>query len=63
MLNRRFWPPLMPFLMGVPTRVFACSRRPKEVSISSTRASLSGFDTELQRLSMFEIYMFVCRDY
>lgn len=46
-LKRRFWPPLMPFLIGVPTRVLAWSRSPNEVSISSTRCRRSWLETEL----------------
>lgn len=36
MPSRFFWPPLRPFLMGVPTMVWGCPCRPKLAIRSST---------------------------
>ena len=40
-LSRFFWPPLRPFLIGVPTIVCACDCRPKLAMRSSTRRNAS----------------------
>lgn len=46
-LTRRFWPPLMPFLIGVPMITSACEDRPNEDMRSLTLSIRSFFDTEL----------------
>lgn len=47
-LTRRFWPPEMPFRMGVPIMVFACLRRPKESRRLSMRLIHSDLVKELR---------------
>jgi hypothetical protein len=46
-LRRRFWPPLMPLRMGVPTRTSAAEFSPNAAISASMRFMRSTFPTEL----------------
>jgi len=51
MLNRRFWPPLMPLRIGVPTKALAWFCRPKAAMSACTRSRRSVFDTDVGKAS------------
>lgn len=48
-LKRRFWPPLIPLRIGVPTRVLACFCSPNDDNNSSTRRRRSSVDIKLRK--------------